>query len=74
MNKIQKDKQENEFIFLGAIISTSDPMTVLNNINIDYFTNDKIIETLNLCIDENKILPVSDKLFTRAKIIYEKFI
>ena len=45
-----------------------------NNINIDYFTNDKIIEAINLCIDENKILPVSDKLFTRAKMAYEKFI
>lgn len=74
MNTIYKDKQENELIFLGAIMSTSDPMTVLNNINIDYFTNNKIIETLNLCIDENKILPVSDKLFNRAKITYEKFI
>ena len=75
MNKNNKNQGQNkELIYLGAIISTSDPMTVLNNINIDYFTNDKIIEILNLCIDENKILPVSDKLFTRAKIQYEKFI
>ena len=74
MNKIQKDKQENELIFLGAIISTNDPISILTNIDIEYFTDNKIIDAINLCIDENKILPVSDKLFTRAKIIYEKFI
>lgn len=49
-------------------------MSVLNNINIDYFTNDKIIDAINSCISENKILPVYEKLFTRAKIAYEKFV
>lgn len=75
-SKSLNQNEENEFIFLGAIISNnnSDPMTMLNNINIDYFTNDKIKEILNSCIDENKILPAADKLFTRAKIAYEKFV
>ena len=49
-------------------------MSILTNIDIEYFTDNKIIEAINLCIDENKIVIAAEKLFTRAKIQYGKFI
>ena len=75
MNKNNKNQGQNkELIYLGAIISTNDPISILTNIDIEYFTVNEIIQTINLCIDENKIVIAAEKLFTRAKIQYEKFI
>ena len=75
MNKNNKNQGQNkELIYLGAIISTNDPMSILNNTDIEYFTDNNIIEAINLCIDKNKIVIAAENLFTHAKIQYERFI